>query len=576
MRSGWFFLGLTMGGATFAAVDFQRDIRPILSNNCFQCHGPDKDSRMAGLRLDRHDEAFAARTNGAAIVPGDPARSLLYQRITASRPALRMPPASAHKELTAAQVNTLKDWIAAGAPWKEPWAFVAPVRPPLPAVRRTNWVRNPIDAFILSKLEAAGLTPAGEAERRRLARRVSLDVTGLPPRPEMVESFVNDRSPGAYEKMVDRLLESPAWGEHRARYWLDAARYGDTHGIHIDNYREMWPYRDWVIQAFNRNLPFDQFTVEQLAGDLLPSPSLDQLIATGFQRCNVTTNEAGIISEEYEAIYAKDRVDTTGAVWLGLTIGCATCHDHKFDPLTQRDHYSLAAFFRNTTQPVMDGNVSDTPPVIVVPRPEDRARWASLRGELAAVREQLQSLPQRDSGSEPDAGEVFARREETEFAAKQAIDVEATGLFDVARPFSIAFRMRMPKTEESLVAFSQYIAGDEKKKTKSRGVLFEIGARVPNFRVTGDKGDTVDIRAGHLDQLAPGTWTHVVLTYDGSGERQGFSLYLNGKPVEIQGSEPLTRVKGNFAVAAPLRLGGFGSRYFEGGALQDFRVYNAC
>jgi hypothetical protein len=218
-------------------------------------------------------------------------------------------------------------------------------------------VRNPIDRFVLAKLEAAGLAPAPDSDRRTLIRRVALDVTGLPPSPAELESFLNDARPGAYERMVDRYLASPHYGEHRARYWLDAARYGDTHGIHVDNYREIWPYRDWIINAFNRNQPFDEFSIEQLAGDLLPKPDLEQRIATGFHRCNVTTNEAGLIEDEYAEIYAKDRADTTAAVWLGLTVGCATCHDHKFDPILQKDFYALGAFFRNTTQNVMDDNI---------------------------------------------------------------------------------------------------------------------------------------------------------------------------------------------------------------------------
>ena len=256
--------------------------------------------------------------------------------------------------------------------------------------KTTTWIRNPIDQFILAKLEAAGLQPGPEADRRTLIRQVSLDLTGLPPEPAKVEPFVKDNSKGAYEKLVDRLLGSEHWGEPRARYWLDAARYADTHGIHVDNYREMWPYRDWVIPAFNRNLPFDRFTIEQLAGDLLPNRTMEQQIASGFHRCNVTSNEGKtwLLVEEFEAIYAKDRVDTTGTVWLGLTVGCATCHDHKFDPISQKDFYSMAAFFRNTTQPTgWMATIPDTPPIIVVPRETDLARWDQLNAELSAVKE---------------------------------------------------------------------------------------------------------------------------------------------------------------------------------------------
>ncbi|MFN0170747.1 MAG: DUF1549 domain-containing protein, partial [Bryobacteraceae bacterium] len=364
--------------ARAATVDFQREVRPILSDSCFACHGPDKGTRLANLRLDTREGAMERRKNGAPIIPGKPDASLVWQRIVAEKAAQRMPPPYSHKTLTEKQKDVLKRWIAQGAPWKEHWSFVAPVRPAPPAIRNKAWVRNPIDQFVLARLENAGLSPAPEADRRTLARRVALDLTGLPPEPEDVEAFVNDPSKDAYEKLIDRYLSSPHYGEHRAKYWLDAARYADTHGIHVDNYREVWPYRDWVIRAFNRNLKFDRFTLEQVAGDLLPNRTLDQQIASGFHRCNVTTNEAGVIIEEVEAIYAKDRVDTTGTVFLGLTVGCATCHDHKFDPLSARDFYSMAAFFRNTTQNAMDGNIPDTPPVIVVPRDEDRERWPEV------------------------------------------------------------------------------------------------------------------------------------------------------------------------------------------------------
>ncbi len=303
--------------------------------------------------------------------------------------ARRMPPEYSHKHLTPEQVELLKRWIDQGAPWKEHWAFQAPVKPAPPAVRNAAWVRNPIDRFVLARLEQQHLTPAPEADRHTLIRRVALEATGLPPKPAEIEAFLQDAAPGAYERMVDRYLASPHYGEHRARYWLDAARYGDTHGIHIDNYREIWPYRDWVIQAFNRNLSFDRFTIEQLAGDLLPHATLDQRIATGFMRCGVTSNEAGLIEDEYAEIYAKDRADTVGAVWLGMTVGCATCHDHKFDPITQKDFYALGAFFRNTTQKVMDGNVADPPPILLVPREEERARWQAVEARLPALREEM-------------------------------------------------------------------------------------------------------------------------------------------------------------------------------------------
>ena len=372
-------------------LSFNRDVRPILAENCFACHGPDSASRKAGLRLDRREVAVKA----GAIAPGKPDESEMIHRIFATDNDEVMPPPSIHKQLTAAQKETLKAWIAAGAEYQPLWSFIPPARPALPAVHDAGWVRNPIDRFVLAALEQRGLQPAAEADRRTLARRLSLDLTGLPPSPEMVEAFVDDKSPDAYEKLVERLMQSPQWGEHRARYWLDAARYADTNGIHFDNYREIWSFRDWVIDAFNQNMPFDRFTIEQLAGDLLPNASDEQRIATGFNRCNITTNEGGAIGEEYLVLYTRDRTETTSRVWMGLTANCAVCHDHKFDPLPQKEFYSLSAFFNNTTQAAMDGNVKDTPPVMFVAgTPEDRKRWKTIDGQIAELKKQIDDRKQ--------------------------------------------------------------------------------------------------------------------------------------------------------------------------------------
>jgi len=344
---------------------------------------------MADMRLDLKDSVFEARPEGAVVVPGKPAESLLYKRISSQDAAFRMPPEYSHKSLTAPQVAKIKTWIEEGAEWKEHWAYKAPVKAAPPAVKDAAWVRNPIDRFVLAKLEEKALQPAPAADRRTLIRRVALDLTGLPPTPAELDLFLKDLSPAAYEHMVDRYLASPHFGEQRARYWLDVARYGDTHGIHIDNYREIWPYRDWVIQAYNRNLSYDRFATEQLAGDLLPNATLDQRIATGFIRAGVSTNEGGIIEDEYAEIYAKDRAETVSAAFMGLTVGCATCHDHKFDPIRQRDFYSLGAFFRNTTQRVMDDNIPDSEPVVFVPKQEDRSAWDKLTAQLADVRSRM-------------------------------------------------------------------------------------------------------------------------------------------------------------------------------------------
>ena len=341
------------GANDAARVSFNRDVRPILADNCFLCHGPDPGSRKANLRLDREDGYFGKREDGPTVVPGQPDKSPLYQRVITTDPDEVMPPPKSHKTLTAAQKEKIRLWITGGAQFEPHWSFIKPQRPAPPAgpaLKNEKWVRNPIDRFVLAKLEASGLGPAPEADKRTLARRLSFDLTGLPPEPALVEEFVADNADNAYEKLVDKLMSSPRYGEHRARYWLDAARYADTHGLHFDNFREIWPYRDWVIDAFNRNQPFDQFTIEQIAGDLLPNPTQDQLVATGFHRCALTTNEGGTIEEEVNVSYARERVETTSWVWLGLTANCAVCHDHKFDPITAKDFYSMSAYFRNTTQ----------------------------------------------------------------------------------------------------------------------------------------------------------------------------------------------------------------------------------
>ncbi len=382
-------------------LSFNEHIQPILAENCYACHGIDAGSRKAELRLDRLEFATARRKDGGpAIVPGKPGDSPLLQRIESTDPKKVMPPPEAHKTLKPDQIATLRRWIAEGAEYEEHWAFIAPKRPAVPAVEsRAARPRpgepsnaatgNPIDAFIRARLAQEGLAPSAEADRRSLIRRVTLDLTGIVPAPEEVEAFVADKSPDAYAKVVDRLLASPRYGEHRARYWLDYARYGDTHGIHFDNYRAIWPYRDYVIRAFNANKPFDTFVREQLAGDLLPARTLDELTATGFVRCNLTTNEGGTIPEETYVNQTRDRVEAFGATFLGLTTGCAACHDHKFDPFTQKDHYSLAAFLGNTVEKPWDLNIAEPLPVLKLPKAENRATAEYVLGQRAALQEKL-------------------------------------------------------------------------------------------------------------------------------------------------------------------------------------------
>ncbi len=386
------------GGAPPAPVNYNLDVRPILADNCFACHGPDAKARQADFRLDTKAGAFSEPSGYPVIVPGKPEESELYLRIASDDVHRRMPPSDFNKTLTPAQIETVTEWIREGAKWEEHWSFTPLVRPIPPDVNNEDWVRNPIDAFILSRLEKEGLSPAKGADKRTLIRRLSFDLTGLPPTRSEVHRFLDDDSPDAYEKLIETFMAKPAYGEHLARFWLDVARYGDTHGLHLDNYREMWPYRDWVIEAFNKNMPFDQFTIEQLAGDLLPEPTLEQRIATGFNRCHVTTSEGGSIDEEYYVRYAIDRADTTSTVWMGLTAGCAQCHDHKYDPITQKEFYQLYAYFNNITEKAMDGNRKDSPPVVKLPTPEQEAELAAFAEKIAALDAQTKApMPEIDA-----------------------------------------------------------------------------------------------------------------------------------------------------------------------------------
>ena len=346
--AGWL---MPLAHAAESTLDFNRDVRPILSDRCFSCHGPDAEDRQAGLRLDGRDAAIAALESGStAIVPGKPEASELLVRIGSTDPDVVMPPPHVNKPVTQAEAEILGRWIAEGAEYRGHWAFERVQRPAAPEVQTAAWPQTPIDRFVLARLEHEGLTPNAEADRVTLARRVALDLTGLPPTPADVDAFVADRSPDAYEAYVDRLLASPHFGERMAIEWLDAARYADSHGYQTDSSRSNWPWRDWVISAFNRNLPFDQFTVEQLAGDMLEHPSRDQIVATGFNRNHRINGEGGIIAEEWRVETVIDRVETTGQTWLGLTVGCARCHDHKYDPLTQKEFYALFALFNNVPE----------------------------------------------------------------------------------------------------------------------------------------------------------------------------------------------------------------------------------
>jgi hypothetical protein len=384
---GWIAVATT--AAAEPPVDFNRDIRPILSDRCFACHGPDAEDRQAGLRLDRREVATAALASGAtAILPGRPDASEILARVTSPDPDLVMPPPRIGKPVTSAEADRLRRWIAEGAEYRGHFAFERVERPALPEVTLAAWARTPIDRFILARLEAAGLRPTPEADRPTLIRRLTLDLLGLPPSPEEVDAFVADASPDAYEKLVDRLLADRRFGERMAIEWLDAARYADSHGYQTDSSRSNWPWRDWLIDAFNRNLPFDQFTIHQLAGDMLENPTRDQIVATGFNRNHRINGEGGIIAEEWRVETVIDRVETTGQTWLGLSVGCARCHDHKYDPISQKEFYGLFAVFNNvpesgTIMGSQNRSGGNSDPLHHLPSPEEERELARLETVVA-------------------------------------------------------------------------------------------------------------------------------------------------------------------------------------------------
>ena len=598
-------LGLATGAtAADATLSYNEHIRPILVENCFSCHGADSASRQADLRLDRRDDAVSL----GAIVPGDPDSTAILDRVYSDDPEVVMPPPETKKTLSAEQKEMLVRWVKEGAEYEPHWSFIPPARPPLPEVRQADWVRNPVDRFVLARLEAEGLTPATEADRRTLARRVAYDLTGLPPDPALVEAFVLDPHADAYERLVDTLLASLEWGEHRGRHWLDYARYADTHGIHFDNYREMWTYRQWVINAFNRNMPFDEFTILQLAGDLVadhgpdatPDQILDNKIASGFNRCNMTTNEGGIIDEEYLVLYARDRTETMAAVFMGLTAGCAVCHDHKFDPLSQREFYELSAFFNNTTQRAKDGNIHDTPPILPVPLVADRTRFRELQQHLPAAR---QAVAQRKKSAQPDfetwiksataesiaaaspqdtplvqlaLSEGDGNATQASFLGKQTdlpltkttswqpgpsgspaalLDgraAELPGRADLEhdQPFSVSCWVKVPPVDSAYALVSKM---DEANSYRGWDVWVQ-GRRVGMHLIHSwpDNGLKVVAR----DQLKANVWTLVTVTYDGTGTADGVKIYYDGKLQQKPGVENNKFKKQTVRNEVPLVIGG--------------------
>ena len=605
-------------------VDFNREVRPILSDTCFTCHGPDEKKRMAKMRLDETEGLFADRGGYKIITPGSAAQSKLYQKISSTNPAFRMPPVYSGRTLTPKQIEVIKQWIDQGAKWETQWSFVAPKRPPVPEVKDKTWVRNPIDNFVLARLETEGLKPSPEADKATLLRRVSFDLTGLPPTPAEVDSFLADKSPDAYEKRVDQLLASNHYGERMAMEWLDLARYSDTHGYHIDSLREMWPWRDWVIKAYNQNMPFDQFTIKQLAGDLLPKPTLDDKIATGFNRNNMVNFEGGAIPQEYHAEYVIDRASTTGTTWLGLTVGCARCHDHKFDPIRQKDFYSLVAYFNTIPERGLDGYQGNADPVLPLPTAEQQHHLDELNGQIAST---LAALPEKDmvalrndwqksalaglpepssdgliayyplDGSLADAsgqhhegkavrGDVVYDEgtvgKAAEFSGETQVNFAGAGDFDRGDRFSLALWTRL--STSNAVKLIQKRDGTDQWQgyevmiddpTYSIDDPTSTGQRerISRFivRLAGRWPDNA-IEVQTRERFATGSFNHLVVNYDGSGKASGIKLYVDGKPAATEVlKDSLT---GSFRTSVPLEVGNKANgKPFEGG-LDDLRIYS--
>jgi hypothetical protein len=372
-------------------VSFNRDIRPILSSKCFFCHGPSEKSRKANLRLDLEEEALNKRDGIAAFVANSLDESEAWHRVISDDPEEVMPPPEFKKELTKSEIKTIKAWIEQGAKWEGHWAFIPVKKTPEPVTDIPNWVRNPIDSFVLQTHKDKGLSPSPEADRRTLIRRVYFDLTGLPPTPREINDFLLDHSANAYEKVVDRLMNSNAYAERMTLVWMDASRYGDTSVFHDDGPRDMWPWRDWVLNAYKNNMPFDQFSIEQLAGDLLPEATEAQKIASGFNRNHATTDEGGVIAEEFRVEYVVDRVKTTGNVWMGLTMECAQCHDHKYDPISQEEYFKFYAFYNNNSDPGMQTRRGNTAPMIEIITPERKKQLDALAQQQEELLTKLDS-----------------------------------------------------------------------------------------------------------------------------------------------------------------------------------------
>jgi hypothetical protein len=610
-------LAFAVSGVAHAAeaqpkVQFGRDILPILSENCFQCHGPDEKARKAHLRLDTPDCLKAEGKNGTPIIaPHKSSSSELMVRILSTEPSEVMPPPKSIHKLTSAQKETLRLWIDQGATWGKHWAYETPVRPPYPTVTRPQWLRNGIDAFVQARLDKEKLSPAAEATKETLIRRLTLDLTGVPPTPEEVKAFIDDPSPAAYTRVVDRLLASPRFGERMTMPWLDDARYADTNGYQNDFARTMWPWRDWVIQAFNANKPYDQFVVEQIAGDLLPGSTFEQKVATGFNRNNRAVTEAGSIEDEWRVENAVDRVETTTTVFLGLTVGCARCHDHKFDPISQKDFYRFFAFFNSANiQGVYTEQRGNTGPLLSVPSAQDTQRLAEFDRQIAAAQAAIRSQ---------EAGLNLAQlRWETE-ASKNRLKAPGDWSFDCPlngnERFTLAgaYRGHARYQDKTPPVWTDGPLGKALKLDGKADTFLDAGP-TPSFDrqdrfsfgawvKTGSNGAILSkmddahsfrgfdlllqdakvnvhlvhawpdnsIKVESHDAVPKNAWTHVFVTYDGSSKAAGIAIYINGQRSRAEIREDCLR--DSIITDQPLRLGKRSTGNSLAGELAQVRIY---
>ena len=598
-------------------IDFQRDIRPLLSKNCFRCHGPDAEAREARLRLDTREGAMAAlRGGGVAIVPGDPSASGILHRIKADDPMDLMPPKDSGLTLGKDDIRMLEQWIGEGAEWKNHWAFIPPYASNPSDAEHDDWGRDPIDRFILDELEANGMTPADEASELILLRRLSFDLTGLPPDPDTLNMFLADDHESRYEHAIDRLMDSPSFGERMATGWLDLARYADTYGYQSDVDRVVWPYRDWVIRAFNENLPYDQFMTWQLAGDLLPDATRDQKLATAFNRLHRQTNEGGSIEEEYRTEYVADRVHTFGTAMLGMTFECARCHDHKYDPVSQHEYYQLASFFDNIDESGLYSHFTRVvpTPALPLPTPEMTSTLADRRTavknaeaalelvkaeRLATPTKWLKSNPSIDvipdlighypldqttEGQSPNAHDpsnaarlvdgpmVIPGRfgNALELNGENSIQFPGIGQFSRADPFSLSLWIRIPEITERMVVMHRSRAWTD---AGSQGYQLILEDGRPSWSLIHFwPGDAIRIRADL--PIAVGEWTHIMVSHDGSARASGLELHVNGKPAPTSViRDHLTRSitgggPGNLTIGSRFR-----DRGLKDGQVDDVRVY---